>query len=81
MKTRRYAVPRIGLASPHSTTIWTTLYELIEAIAAEVGPDEEAFVTATAIHLLGSHRARLIDTRVRAQAYCERTNYVSSASA
>lgn len=40
---------------PHST-IRTTLYDLIEAINTEVGPEEEHLVVATLAHLLGSGR-------------------------
>ena len=36
--------------------IHTTLYDLIAALSAEVGPDEEDLLTATVVHLLNSHR-------------------------
>jgi hypothetical protein len=81
METLVEAFPQIGLSAPHSTTIRTTLYDLIDAIANAVGPDEEAFVTATAIHLLDSHRARFIGKRLTDQTCCERANYLRSASA
>jgi hypothetical protein len=37
-----------------STTIRTTLYDLIEAISAEVEPEEEHLVVATVVHLFQS---------------------------
>ena len=42
--------------SPASTTIQTTLYELIAALSAEVGADEADVVTAALVHLLQTHR-------------------------
>lgn len=42
-------------------TIHTTLYDLIEAISAEVGPQEEHLVTATLVHLLNSGRVKFAD--------------------
>jgi hypothetical protein len=65
MKTLSYALRRIGFPARHSMTIRTTLYALIEAIVNEVGPDEDALVTPTAMHLLGAHKARFIGKRVR----------------
>ena len=37
-------------------TIQTTLYDLIAAIRAEVGPDDDDAVTAVVVHLLQTHR-------------------------
>ena len=37
-------------------TIHTTLYDLIAALSAEVGPDEENVLTAVVVHLLNTHR-------------------------
>ena len=42
--------------SPSPTKIHTTLYNLIAALSAEVGPDEEDVLTATVVHLLNTHR-------------------------
>ena len=84
MQTLTHTFPRVGSPSPQSATIQTTLYDLIDAISAEVRPDEEALVTATAVHLLRSCKARLtrfIDKRVRDQVCYERTDYLRSASA
>jgi len=45
-----------ALKSPYPTTIHTSLYNLIAALSAEVGPDEEDVLTATVVHLLNTHR-------------------------
>ena len=42
--------------APEPTVIHTTLYNLIVALSAEVGPDDEDVVTATVIHLLKTYR-------------------------
>jgi hypothetical protein len=61
MKPLTYAFRGVGSPSPRSATIQTTLYDLIDAISAEVRPDEEALVTATAVHLLRSRKPDLPD--------------------
>lgn len=81
MKTLTYTLSQVGSASPQSITIHTTLYDLIEAVAAEVRPGEEALVTATARHLLRSHKARFIGRRVGSQPWGGKANYLNSASA
>ena len=43
--------------------ITTTLYDLVEALSAEVGPDEGHLVTAAVIHLINSGRARFVGSR------------------
>jgi hypothetical protein len=48
-------VPRASESSPY-LTIRTTLYDLIEAINAEVEPEEESLVVATVMDLLESGR-------------------------
>jgi len=40
---------------PHSLIIHTTLYDLIAAINAEVGVDEDDLVIALVVHLLKTH--------------------------
>jgi len=40
---------------PHSLIIQTTLYDLIAAINAEVGADEDDLVIALVVHLLKTH--------------------------
>jgi hypothetical protein len=37
----------------------TTLYDVIEAVAAVIGPDEEKLVGTVVMQLLGDYRARL----------------------
>ena len=44
-----------------SSTIETTLYDLIAAISAEVGPHDDDLVTATMVHLVNSGRVKLTD--------------------
>ena len=43
--------------------ITTTLYDLVEAVNAAVGPDEDRLVTAAVMHLLNSSRARFVGSR------------------
>ena len=81
MKTPSYALRRMGFPTRRSLPLRTTLYDLIEAIANEVGFDEEVFVTPTAMHLLGSHRVRFIGKRVRHRPCSQEANYLNSASA
>jgi hypothetical protein len=81
MKTLTYASPVVKSHLPQSTTMQTTLYDVIEAIAAEVRADEEALVTAIAVELLRSHKAKFIGKPVRRRACCARANYLSSVSA
>jgi hypothetical protein len=55
--------PAHGIADPEqlqgaSTTIETTLYDLVEAISSEVEPGEEDLITATLVHLLNSGRVK-----------------------
>ena len=45
----------------NTTTIHTTLYDLIAAISSEVGPENDALVTATIVRLLRSGRIRFTD--------------------
>ena len=56
MKTLVRPFPCTPRKSPYPTTIHTTLYNLIAALSAEVGPDEEDVLTATVVHLLNTHR-------------------------
>jgi hypothetical protein len=56
MKTLTRPFPCTVRKSPSPTTIHTTLYNLIAALSAEVGPDEEDVLTATVIDLLNTHR-------------------------
>lgn len=56
METMVRKFPCITRKSPYSTTIHTTLYDLIAALSAEVERDEEDVLTATVVHLLNAHR-------------------------
>jgi hypothetical protein len=47
-----------------STTVTTTLYDLIETIDNEVPPGEEGLVTAVVADLLNSRRIRFIGNPV-----------------
>ena len=51
----------VTASTPSSIT--TTLYDLIEAINTEVGPDEDHLVTAAVMHLINSGRARFVGSR------------------
>jgi hypothetical protein len=81
MERLTYAFSRGESPLPLSTTIDTTLYDLIEAIAAEVSADEEALVTVTTVHILRSHKARFVDMRMRGQACSRKVNYLNAVSA
>ena len=50
---------------PSSTAIQTTLYDLLAALNAQVGPDEDAVVTAVVVHLLQTNRVTCTRTRKR----------------
>ena len=57
MDSTRRPVVRTAHTSPSSTTMQTTLYELIAALSAEVGADEaDGVLTATVVHFLQTHR-------------------------
>ena len=43
-----------------STTITTNLYELIEAVQNQVGPENDELVIATVMHILRSRRATFL---------------------
>jgi hypothetical protein len=47
---------------PHSLIIRTTLYDLIAAINAEVGADEDDLVIALVVHLLKTHWLTYVGT-------------------
>jgi len=56
METMTRHFPCTARQSSHSTTIHTTLYDLIAALSAEVERDEKDVLTATVVHLLNAHR-------------------------
>lgn len=43
-----------------STTVTTNLYELVEAVQDQVGPEEDGLVVATVMHLLRAGRATFL---------------------
>jgi hypothetical protein len=46
-------------------SITTTLYDLVEALNAEVDPEDDALVTAAVVHLINANRARFVGSRKR----------------
>jgi hypothetical protein len=60
LATNLATVPAITATPVHITT---TLYDLVEAVNAEVGPDEDRLVTAAVMHLINSSRARFVGSR------------------
>jgi hypothetical protein len=81
METLTNAFPRVESPLRQSTTIPTTLYDLINAVAAEVRPGERALVTAITVHILRSHKAKFIDKGMSRQVSCKTLNYLNSVSA
>jgi hypothetical protein len=81
METLTNAFPRVESPLRQSITIPTTLYDLINAVAAEVRPDERALVTAITVHILRSHKGKFIDKRMSHQVYCRTLDYLNSVSA
>ncbi len=55
---------------PKSTTITTSLYDLVAAISDEVGPNEDDLMTATVVHLLQSGRVKFLGDHEALQAAC-----------
>jgi hypothetical protein len=68
-------------AASDSTSITTTLYDLVVALNAEVDPEDDALVTAAVVHLIHVHRARFVGSCKRlalVDAYKETTGDCSS---
>jgi len=61
--TRSTSPGSLTATAPTTTTIQTTLYDLMAALHAEVEPGEEELVTAAVVHLLNSGRARFARDR------------------
>jgi hypothetical protein len=57
-------------AYAESTTIETTLYDLIEAISDEVEPGEDDLIIATVVHLLNSGRVKFTGDWRNARVVC-----------
>lgn len=56
MQTMECTLPSTARKSSHSRAIHTSLYDIIAALSAKIGPDEEDVLTATVVHLLNSRR-------------------------
>jgi len=55
-ETRRSPSACPARPAPSSTRRQTTLYDLLAALHADVGPNDDAVVTAAVVHLLQTHR-------------------------
>jgi hypothetical protein len=53
----------VPATSAKPTRITTTLYDLVDALRAEVDPEEDDLVTAAVVHLINSGRARFAGSR------------------
>lgn len=52
--------------APQAATVTTNLYALVEAAQNEVGPENDALIVATVMHLLrAGHATYLLSTRAR----------------
>jgi hypothetical protein len=57
------ALATAPITSPKPARLTTTLYDLVEAISTEVGPDEDHLVAAAVMHLINSNRTRFVGSR------------------
>lgn len=62
--------PTQAPADAEPTTIETTLYELIAAISAEAGPEEDDLILATVVHLVNSGQVRFTGDWKNAKVVC-----------
>ena len=58
MQSMAQTFPISNPAQSSLTTFKTTLYELIEAIAEEIKPEEERLVTETVLHLFETGKVK-----------------------
>jgi hypothetical protein len=70
MQISTQSIPAQVLAYTEPTTVETTLYELVEAIGAEVEPGEDDLIIATVVHLLNSGRVKFIGDWKNAKVVC-----------
>jgi hypothetical protein len=63
-ETRRATSACPARTTPAATAIETTLYDLIAALSAAVGPDDDV-LTAVVVHLLQTHRVMYMRGGVR----------------
>jgi hypothetical protein len=72
MQISTQSIPAQVPAEVESTTIETTLYELIEAIGAEVEPGEDdLLIIATMVHLLNSGQVKFTGDWKNARIVCK----------
>ncbi len=60
MRTRAQRMTLVEKTYPEHTIVKTTLYDLIEAISAEVKADEEDFIVAIVSHMFKSARPNIV---------------------
>jgi hypothetical protein len=70
MQISTQSIPAQVLAYTEPTTVETTLYELVEAIGAEVEPGEDDLIIATVVHLLNSGRVKFTGDWKNAKVVC-----------
>ncbi len=58
------------LSKTESTTIETTLYDLITSISDAVGSTNSELVTATVVHVLNAHRVQFAGDPRRLEVIC-----------
>ena len=61
MRTLSYAFPGVNSRHLKTTSIETTLYDLIEAISEEIKTGEDHLIAQTVFHLINSGRLKFID--------------------
>ena len=71
MHTCVQASVREAKTTPASIPIHTTLYDLIAAIDAEVGPDADDAVTAIVMHVLSTYRVACLGDLEGCQMVCD----------
>ncbi len=60
MKVKAQRMKLVEKTNPEHRIIRTTLYDLIEAISAELKADEEDFIVAIVSHMFKSARSNLV---------------------
>jgi hypothetical protein len=53
----------LATAPVPTTQVTTTLFDLVDAISSEVGPEEDDLVAAAVMHLINANRARFVGSR------------------
>ena len=70
MHSSAQSFPTQAPAGAAPTAIETTLYELIAAISAEVGSEEDDLIVATVVHLVNSGQVRFTGEWENAKVIC-----------